>query len=77
MPRCDGIEIGESSVRAIEVEVLERTGRVDEARARARAALDRLSERAARIQPRWRDGFLHRVKENRDLLALAARLGVS
>jgi eukaryotic-like serine/threonine-protein kinase len=37
-------------------------------------ARDRLLARAARIrEPRWRDGFLTAVPDNRDTLALAAR----
>jgi hypothetical protein len=77
MTPCDGIELGETSVRALEIAVLEKSGRIAEARERARAAVDRLAERAARMQPRWRDGFLHRAREGRELLALAARLGVT
>jgi len=75
MPRQDGFEAGESSVRRVAIEVLERAGRLDEARERAGAALARLAERAGRLPLRWRRDFLCNV-ENAPLLAAAGRLAV-
>ncbi|HEU5056709.1 MAG TPA: hypothetical protein VFU21_09285, partial [Kofleriaceae bacterium] len=75
MPRSDGFELGEMGVRLADLLVLEGEGRLDEARERAGAALARLAERAGRLQPRWRRGFLLSPTENASLIAAATRLG--
>jgi tetratricopeptide (TPR) repeat protein len=72
---CHGFEVGESSVRLAEIDVLAAAGRRDDARAATTAAIARLAERAARIGDAWRGGFLS-VEENAATLARAAELGV-
>lgn len=74
MPRNDGFEMGESGVRAAEIEYLEQAGRSGDARDRVQVAVNRLAERAARLQPRWRRGFLSAAPDNARILAAAARL---
>jgi serine/threonine protein kinase/tetratricopeptide (TPR) repeat protein len=54
----DGIQSGETTVRLVEVEVLEACGEAELAAARLNEALARIDARAARIVEPWRASFL-------------------
>jgi tetratricopeptide (TPR) repeat protein len=67
-----GVEEGESYVRLTYAEALEATGDRDAAREAIATARVRILERAAMIHdPRWKESFLERVRENARTLELA------
>jgi hypothetical protein len=67
-----GVEEGESYVRLTYAEALDATGDRDAAREAIATARVRILERAAMIHdPRWKESFLERVRENARTLELA------
>ncbi len=70
------VDEGELVVRAVYLEVLVATGRIDEARIAAAAAVGRVREQAARIEPATlAQTFVREQPDVRRILELAARVG--
>jgi serine/threonine protein kinase/tetratricopeptide (TPR) repeat protein len=77
MERLGRLEDGEARVRLTHARCLAAAGRKAESREVLRVARRRVLEQADAIDvPAWREGFLTRIQENAEVLAMSAALGL-